>query len=171
VKVLIATGYEPFGPDGDLSFPEELRSAVEESGHLADLIRIPYDVSSPQRVVNDILVTRLLRIRQTADDVLITLGYPADYIHHSHKVIWMAGLASQILLAGENGTCQEEIDQGKQALREAERLGLEEAQKVFSFSRAAAEQVFEIHGLRPTVLRPPSAPDLDWPQTVAELLG
>jgi len=169
---------DPPGPPGDVGIATRLdldlarrRANPAHTGHLADLVRIPYDVSSPHRVVNDILVSRLLRVRQTPGDVLITLAYPAHFIHHPHKIIWMGGLEDKILRAGGDDGIQKGPDQGWHAVRDAERQSLEEAYKVFSVSQTAADQVFEIHGLRPTILRPPSAPDLDWPQTIAELLG
>ncbi|HLY17768.1 MAG TPA: glycosyltransferase family 4 protein [Bryobacteraceae bacterium] len=92
MRILIATVKVPFVNGGAEIHAVELRQALIEAGHSAEIVAIPFKWYPPERILDQMLACRLLDLTETASvpvDRLIALKFPAYLIPHPRKVIWL----------------------------------------------------------------------------------
>lgn len=92
MRVLIATVKVPFVRGGAEILAAELRGALLADGHEVDLIEIPYKWYPPERILDQMLACRLLDLTESEGkpvDKLIGLKFPAYFIPHPRKVLWI----------------------------------------------------------------------------------
>jgi len=71
---------------------EGLRDALQREGHAAEIVAIPFKWYPPERLLDVMLACRLLDLSEfhgNRTDVLIGLKFPAYYIPHPRKVLWI----------------------------------------------------------------------------------
>src|SRR5438552_326737 len=92
MRILIATSQVPFLVGGAESLARNLRHALEAAGHEVDTVAIPFRWNPPEKMLDSVLACRLLDVSEFAVgpvDLLIGLKFPAYYIRHPNKVIWL----------------------------------------------------------------------------------
>jgi glycosyltransferase involved in cell wall biosynthesis len=92
MRILIATVQVPFLRGGAEYLAEGLRDALVAEGHQAEIVAIPFQWDPPERIVDHILACRLLDASESAGvpvDRVIGLKFPAYFIPHPHKVLWV----------------------------------------------------------------------------------
>lgn len=92
MRVLIATSQTPFVRGGAEILADELKLALEQSGHTADICSIPFKWYPPQCVVDHMAACRLLDLSEyngTKVDLVIGLKFPAYFCRHENKVLWL----------------------------------------------------------------------------------
>lgn len=92
MRILIATTQVPFVRGGAEVHAEGLRDALAAAGHEAEIVAIPFKWYPPERLLDTMLACRLLDLTEscgTPVDVLIGLKFPAYYIPHPRKVLWI----------------------------------------------------------------------------------
>jgi len=92
MKILIATTHVPFIRGGAEAHAAELRKALLNAGHEAEIIAIPFKWYPPEKILDHMLACRLFDLTEAAGtsiDLLIGLKFPAYLIPHPNKVLWI----------------------------------------------------------------------------------
>jgi glycosyltransferase involved in cell wall biosynthesis len=92
LRVVIATVQVPFVRGGAEILAEGLRDAMHAQGHEAGIVTIPFQWSPPERILDHMLICRLLDLtvsNATPVDRMIGLKFPAYLAPHPNKVLWM----------------------------------------------------------------------------------
>ena len=92
LKVLIVSTQLPFVKGGAEILENNLKKALEEKGHDAEITKIPFTGNTPKGIVEQILATRLLDLTLSAGtniDLLVSLKFPAYCVKHPNKVTWV----------------------------------------------------------------------------------
>jgi hypothetical protein len=92
MRILIATIKVPFISGGAELHAENLQSALEARGHDVDTVAAPFRWSPPAQILDGILACRMLDLTETAKgpvDLMIALRFPAYYMRHPNKVVWL----------------------------------------------------------------------------------
>lgn len=166
MRILIATVQVPFIRGGAEIHAEGLRDAFRRAGHEAEILAIPFKWYPPEKILDHILACRLLDVSEVAGtrvDRLIGLRFPAYFIPHPNKVLWILHqhrTAYELwdhplsdLVYYPNGT------EVRDAIEHADRKLIPEARAVFANSRNVAHRLKKFCDLDATPLYhpPPSA--------------
>jgi glycosyltransferase involved in cell wall biosynthesis len=92
MRIIIATVQVPFVRGGAEIHAEGLRAALCRAGHEAEIVAIPFKWYPPRRILDCMLACRLLDLRESSGnkiDRLIGLRFPAYFIPHPHKTLWI----------------------------------------------------------------------------------
>ncbi|HEV3409834.1 MAG TPA: glycosyltransferase family 4 protein [Chthoniobacterales bacterium] len=165
MRIIIATVQIPFVTGGAESHASGLKAALQEVGHEAEIVTIPFNPAVPERILDQMLACRLMdltEIHGTKVDRLIALKFPAYLIPHPNKVVWVLhqhraayelwDYPFEDLSASPRGLMVRE------AIRRADQQ-LNEAQAVFANSRNVASRLRRYCGIEATPLYhpPPNA--------------
>ena len=162
MRIVLATTQVPFVRGGAEILTEGLRDALLKQGHEAEIVAVPFKWYPPERLLDAMLACRLLDLTEscgTGIDVLIGLKFPAYYIAHPRKVIWLLhqhraaydlwGHKFADLHLQPNGR------QIRDAIEQADRRLLPEAREIFSLSRNVSDRLQKYCGLVSTPLYNP----------------
>ena len=92
MRIVIATVQVPFIYGGAEYHARNLKKALIDAGYEVDIVTTLFKWYPPERIVEHILACRLLDLSEStgqAIDMLIGLRFPAYYIFHHNKVIWL----------------------------------------------------------------------------------
>lgn len=92
MRVIITTTQVPFVYGGAEIHAQELCKALELAGHEAEIVAIPFQTYPLERILDTMLVCRLLDLTNSSGrniDRLIGLKFPAYLIPHPRKVLWI----------------------------------------------------------------------------------
>jgi glycosyltransferase involved in cell wall biosynthesis len=162
MKILITTVQVPFVRGGAEILAEGLRDALCSEGYEAEIAAIPFKWYPPERMLDQMLACRLLDITEStgmAVDRVIGLKFPAYFIPHPNKVLWILHQHRQAynlwdhtlgdLIRYPNGA------QIRDAIREADARLLPEAKKIFTISRTVSQRLKDYCGIDSTPLYHP----------------
>jgi glycosyltransferase involved in cell wall biosynthesis len=136
---------------------DRLCEALQQHGHPTELVRIPFCHTPPELVVDQMLAVRLMRLENV--DRAIALSFPACFLPHDDKVVW---LLRQFRQAYERlGAPRQELPNTalgrsvRSAVHAADRAYLAEATRIHTPSAVASRQLSHRSGLTSDVLYPP----------------
>jgi glycosyltransferase involved in cell wall biosynthesis len=157
VKVAVVSTQIPFVRGGAELLAEWLTEKLDERGHEAELVRLPFSWSPPDRIIHHILATRLTRLRSA--DRVVAMKFPSYFVPHEDKVLWLLhqfrqayelwGTPLQGFPAGPAGATVRE------AVVAADNAFLPEARSIYSNSSVTAARLKRFNDLDATVLHPP----------------
>jgi len=158
VRVLIAAGTPGFTGGGADELAYSLERALVAAGHKAEILWVPMREDTV-RLFPQLVGLRTHDFSRDADH-LISLRWPAHYLRHDRKSIWMLheyrplfDLAGYV---GEMGALQRDDDIRSGLLAQWELAALSEARSTFSNSRVVADRVARsLNGFALEVLEPP----------------
>jgi glycosyltransferase involved in cell wall biosynthesis len=87
MRVAIVNNQAPFVRGGAELLAEWLQQKLEEYGHRAEIVRIPFQWNPPERIIDHMLAARLVRL--TNVDRVVAFKFPAYYVPHDEKVLWL----------------------------------------------------------------------------------
>ena len=87
MNVAIVNNQAPFVRGGAELLAEWLHDKLEDYGHQAEIVRIPFQWNPSERIVDHMLATRLVRLANV--DRVVALKFPAYYVPHENKVLWL----------------------------------------------------------------------------------
>jgi glycosyltransferase involved in cell wall biosynthesis len=154
VKIAIVTSCLPFQPGPAEKLAEELRKQLAQARHKPIVASIPFTPRAASRVIDQIVACRSLRLPNT--DLMIGLNFPAYYIPHANKVMWLVDRLGQAYESWGRAV--------QQTVIRADGLYLREAGKIYSDSEATRDWLWKANGIQSEVLCPPLArsPHLRW---------
>jgi glycosyltransferase involved in cell wall biosynthesis len=157
MRVAVVTTQIPFVRGGAELLAEWLTEKLDEYGHSAELVRLPFAWNPPDRILQHILAARLTRLRPA--DRVIAMKFPSYHVRHDDKVLWLLhqfrqayelwGTPLQGLPTGPSGA------RVREAVVAADNVFLPEARAIYSNSSVTAARLKRYNDLDATVLYPP----------------
>jgi len=92
MRIIVATVQVPFVRGGAEMHAEGLRDALQREGHEAEIVAVPFKWYPPSRILDCMLACRLFDLSESSGakiDCLIGLKFPAYFIPHPNKVLWI----------------------------------------------------------------------------------
>jgi glycosyltransferase involved in cell wall biosynthesis len=157
VKIAIVNNCVPFIAGGAEHLADALQNQLTERGHQAMLVRIPFRWSPAEHIVDHVLACRLLSIQGV--DRVIALKFPAYYVPHENKVLWLLHQFRQAYDLW--GTRYQDIPLTPDGLKvqriiiESDNQYLPEARKIYTNSQVTANRLKQFNNLDSEVLYPP----------------
>jgi glycosyltransferase involved in cell wall biosynthesis len=159
MKVAIVNNQAPFVWGGAEELAVALRARIVERGHEAEILRIPFRWDPPERILDHIVAARLLRIENA--DRVIAFKFPAYYVRHESKVLWLLHQFRQAYdLWGTPFQHLPDSPEGRairDAIVRADDAYLPEARRIFTNNGIVSARLKRFNGLDSEVLYPPLA--------------
>lgn len=161
-KIVIANTQVPFVYGGAEYLADRLQKKICEYGYKAEIVKIPFKWYPPERIAEHILACRLLDLTQASGediDVLIGLKFPAYYIKHPNKVLWLFHQFRQVYDLW--GTEYQGIPSTSEGLKirdiiiHSDNTFLREAKKIYTNSKVVARRLKDYNNIDSTPLYPP----------------
>jgi len=157
MKIAIVNNFVPFIRGGAEYLADSLCSKLQEYGHQAILVKIPFKWHPPQRIIEHILACRLLRLENI--DRVIALKFPVYYISHPNKVLWLLHQFRQVYdFWGTQYQDTPATPDGlriREAIIHSDNLFLKEAKKIYSISNVVTDRLKRYNCIDSEVLYPP----------------
>lgn len=157
MKVLIVNNAVPFAWGGAEELALNLAREINaRKGMEAEVMRVPFAWQPKERLVSEILLNRSLNIHNA--DRVIALKFPAYYVNHHAKTIWLLHQFRQaydLLDNGQSFLSREADGDILTAIREADNACFDSAQKVFANSPVTKGRLKTYNGRDCEVLYPP----------------
>lgn len=157
MRIAVVHGWVPFVYGGAEHLVNGLTAKLVERGHEATLIRLPFRWQPPAKVVEHMLACRLVRLENV--DRVIGVKFPAYYVPHPNKVLW---LCHQFRQAYDFwGTPLQDLPrtaEGQEIRRtivESDGRFLPEHRKIYTISPVVSERLKRFNGIDSEVLYHP----------------
>lgn len=157
MKILVVNNMAPFVWGGAEELAVHLQRNLVAAGHLAEILRIPFQWEPATRIPSQMLMVRAFELWNV--DRVIALKFPAYLIRHPHKTLWLLHQYRQAydlydaghtnLPPGENG---EAI---RQLIVAADREAFEESRRIYTNSEVTRSRLKKYNGFNADVLLPP----------------
>ena len=140
MKVLVLNNMVPFLRGGAEALAEQLvRNLNATRGVQAELVRIPFKWEPAERLIDEILICRSLRLYDI--DLMIGLKFPAYLVPHNRKRLWLLHQYRQAYDLWDAGQSNiPNTPRGReirQAVIEADNHCFPDCEKIFALGRAA----------------------------------
>jgi glycosyltransferase involved in cell wall biosynthesis len=92
MNILICTSQVPFVSGGAELHVENLRRALIEAGHEADVVALPFKWYPPREIIRSAMAWRMLDVTEANGkpvDMVIGMKFPAYLVEHPRKVLWV----------------------------------------------------------------------------------
>lgn len=157
MKVAVVNTFVPFIRGGAEILADSLKDKLEEYGHQAQMINIPFAWHPPTKFVESILACRLMKISNA--DRVIGMKFPSYFIPHENKYLWVLhqfrqiydffGTKFQTLAGNENEL------KIRNSIIKADMGYLPEAKKIFTISPIISDRLKKYNGIDSSVIYPP----------------
>lgn len=87
MRILLATGFEPFGTSPERELSEQLAQRLRARGHRTEFLRLPAWGGGEERVLMDLLLASSLEVSHT--DHVIATSFPAALVPHRSRSAWL----------------------------------------------------------------------------------
>ncbi len=161
-KILIANAQVPFVYGGAEYLAERLQKKLIEYGYEAEQVNIPFKWYPSERIPEHILACRLLDVTQSSGediDILIGLKFPAYYIKHPNKVLWIFHQFKQVYDLW--GTKYQDIPSTPEGVKirdiiiQSDNTFLSEAKKIYTISKVVSKRLKVSNNIDSKPLYPP----------------
>ena len=157
MNVAIVTNQTPFVRGGAELLAETLRDQLVLHGHESQVVRLPFAWSPPARIAEHMLASRLIRLGNT--DHVIALKFPAYYVEHESKVVWLLHQFRQaydVYDAPGDGLADKPSGPAIEGMiQRADGIFLRAAKAVFTNSEITRDRLKRFNDIDSTVLLPP----------------
>ena len=167
MKIAITTVQVPFISGGAELLADNLKKALIKSGHEAEIISMPYVEKPLYRIENHIAAARLLDLGYSwagEIDLCIGLKFPAYFIPHPNKVIWMLHqhrpAYDQYYTELSDMRMTPEGVKIREIIRNADNLYLQEAKRIYTIAGNVSKRLQRYNNISSTPLYHP-CPDMD----------
>lgn len=167
MKIAITTVQIPFVSGGAEFLTKNLKNALIQNGHEAEVVSIPFIDSPLHFIENHIVASRLLDITNSwagRIDLCIGLKFPAYYIPHPNKVVWALHQHRQAydLFNTEFSNLKDDSigKQMRQVICNADNLYLPEAKRIYTIADNVTKRMRRYNGIESTPLYHP-CPDME----------
>jgi len=157
MKILVANNRVPFVRGGAEHLAEALTEKLNEFGHQAMLVRIPFRWEPPAKILESMLACRLMRTPNV--DRIIAFKFPAYYLPHDNKFLWLVHQFRQVYdLWGTPYQGMVETPENlavRRSIIEADNTYLREARKIYTNSATTSARLERFNQIPSEVLYPP----------------
>jgi glycosyltransferase involved in cell wall biosynthesis len=157
MKVAIVNNCVPFIYGGAEFLADSLKDKLIEYGHEAMVVKIPFQWNPPERIIDHILACRLIKLENV--DKVIALKFPAYYIEHPNKTLWMLHQFRQVYdMWGTEYQGLPNSPEGlsiRNAIINADNKYLNEVKKIYTNSKVVSDRLKKFNNIDSEVLFPP----------------
>ncbi|HEU5213389.1 MAG TPA: glycosyltransferase family 4 protein [Gaiellaceae bacterium] len=165
MKVAVCLPQVPFVRGGAEILADGLVEQLQERGHEATLVTVPYRWYPNPRVLTNAMMWRLVELDESQGrpiDLVIATKFPSYVVRHPNKVVWLVHQFRQAYELDGTEYAQfgpEPADRAtRRAVHRLDRKTLGEARRLFAISRNVANRLHESTGMDAEVLLPPPQP-------------
>jgi glycosyltransferase involved in cell wall biosynthesis len=162
MRIAVCAPQVPFARGGAEIFADDLVSELNERGHEADLVTVPYKWYPGERVLSQAFLWRLLDLSESDGrpiELVIATKFPSYAVRHPNKVVWLLHQFRQAyeLDRTELGQFGESAEERatRRAVHRLDKVALGEAKKVFATSRNVADRLRRSTGIEAEVMPHP----------------
>jgi glycosyltransferase involved in cell wall biosynthesis len=154
VKIAVVNNCVPFLAGGAEALADELVRKLNEHGHDAMLVRYPFAWHPPERIHESMLACSMMRIPNV--DRVIGLKFPAYYVPHENKVLWLLHQFRQAYDLW--GTPHQDLPDDmtgvriRDSVRAADDALLRRARKIYTLSDVTRDRLRKFNGIESDVL-------------------
>jgi glycosyltransferase involved in cell wall biosynthesis len=157
VKVLIVNNMAPFVWGGAEELAVNLQKNLIIAGHDSEVLRIPFQWEPASRIPSQMLMVRALELWNV--DKVIALKFPAFYIRHPDKTLWLLHQYRQAYDLYDAGQTNlppgQEGDDIRALITNADNEAFAESKRIFTNSEVTRRRLKKYNGFDATVLLPP----------------
>jgi glycosyltransferase involved in cell wall biosynthesis len=162
VRIAVCRPQVPFSRGGAEIFTDELVRQLNERGHEADVVSVPFKWYPGQRVLTQAFLWRLLDLTEADGrpiDLVVATKFPSYCVRHPNKVVWLLHQFRQAYELdrtelGQFGESPEERAT-RRSVQRLDRVALAEARSVFATSRNVADRLERSTGIVAEVMPHP----------------
>jgi glycosyltransferase involved in cell wall biosynthesis len=162
MRILVCSPQVPFARGGAEILAERLTLELQERGHEADLVTMPFKWYPSEKLLTNALLWRLADLSEVDGrpiDLVIGTKFPSYVVKHPNKVVWLVHQFRQAYeLDGTEFTQFGDSPADRATRRAIQRLdvvALGEARKLAAISRNVARRVEQNTGLAAEVILAP----------------
>lgn len=167
MKIAITTTQIPFVAGGAELLTQNLKNALIRNGHEAEIVSIPFIDSPLSRIEEHIIASRLLDIDYSwagKIDLCIGMKFPAYFIPHSNKVLWVMHQHRQAydLFDTEYSNLKNDNigNEIKNIVYNADNLYIPEAKRIYTIAKNVSKRMKMYNNIESEPLYHP-CPDMD----------
>lgn len=159
MKIAIVNNMVPFLYGGAEFLADSLCKKLKEYGHMAEVIKYPFAWNPKEAILESIMAVRLSRLDNC--DLVIGLKFPAYYIDHPNKKLWLLHQFRQAydLHGTEYGIFDDKNSQDrviKDAIIQMDNYCLSELEgNIFTNSKVVSDRLMKYNGIHSEILYPP----------------
>ena len=157
LRIAVVNNGSPFVRGGAEHLADALTDKLGEFGHEACLIRFPFQRNPLEGVVEHMVACRLTRLEEF--DLVIALKFPAYYVQHQNKVVWLLHQFRQVYDLWDdtfrNAVSPADALEVRRIVKQADNTYLPEAKHIYVNSSVTAERLARFNGIESEVLFPP----------------
>lgn len=157
MKVLIVNNMAPFVWGGAEELAVNLQKNLIIAGHQSEILRIPFQWEPATRIPSQMLMVRAFELANA--DHVIALKFPAFYIRHPNKTLWLLHQYRQAYDLYDAGQTNLPPDQTgadiRSLIRNADNETFAESRRIFTNSEVTRQRLAKYNGFDATVLLPP----------------
>jgi len=166
MNILICTSQVPFVSGGAELHVANLRRALIEAGHEADVVALPFKWYPPREIIRSSLAWRMLDVTEANGklvDMVIGMKFPAYLVEHPRKVLWVIHqYRSAYDMAGTDYDDLANYPDGVQTrmfVKKADERFIPQAIKVYANSQNVADRMLRYNNIQsePLYHPPPRA--------------
>ncbi len=165
MRIAIALVQVPFINGGAEILAQTLRDELRKRGHEAEIVTIPFNNACSNEALKDSIkmgeLIDLTSVNGRDIDIVIAMKFPAYYLKHDHKVVWLMHQHRQAydLWGTSYGTlCKtDDGEELRSLIMEKDRESFLDARAVFTISRNTSNRLKRYNHIDSKVLYPPPA--------------
>ncbi|MBO5176673.1 MAG: glycosyltransferase family 4 protein [Lachnospiraceae bacterium] len=163
MKIAIATVQVPFITGGAEILTQMLRDELKKRGHEADIVTVPFKWYPARTIMDCMMMGRMLDLSEINGekiDLVIAMKFPAFYVKHENKVVWLMHQHRQAYdLFGTKYGDLEHMEGGlevREMIQVHDTKYLQEAKSIFTISDNSRDRLLKYNSLKSeTLYHPP----------------
>ncbi|MGE5473040.1 MAG: glycosyltransferase family 4 protein [Ignavibacteriales bacterium] len=162
MKIAIATVQVPFITGGAEILTANLKSELIKRGYDAEIVSIPFKWYPSETLINSMIMGRMMDLTEVNGekiDLVISMKFPAYYVKHENKVVWLMHQHRQAyeLWGTKYGDIQSFEDGNfiKDLIIKSDNEYIKEAKKIFTIANNVTNRLEKFNNIHATTLYPP----------------
>lgn len=162
MKIAIALVQVPFIKGGAEICADMLKAELIRRGHEADIINIPFKWYPSKAIINSMLMGRMMDLTEVNGervDLVIAMKFPAYYVKHDNKVLWLMHQHRQAYdLWGTEYGDMHNWDDGESIRAFIERCDnkyIAEARRVYTIAQNTSNRLEKYNGIKSQAIYQP----------------
>ncbi len=157
MKVAVVNNCVPFLSGGAEHLAKALVAKLNEYGHPAIAVRYPFAWHPPEKIAESMLACAMMRLPNV--DRVVALKFPAYYVPHDDKVVWLLHQFRQVYDLW--GTPYQDLpnditgQQVRESVIRSDNALLPRARKIYTNSEVTRARLRRFNGIESEVLHPP----------------
>ncbi len=162
MKIAIATVQVPFITGGAEIHVNMLKNELVKRGYCVDVVTIPFKWYPAEKIVDCMMMGRMMDLTEVNGekiDKVIAMKFPAYYVKHEHKVLWLLHQHRQAydLWGTKFGDLDNFAngDKVRQLIMDSDNKYISEAEHIFTNAQNTANRLMKYNGISAEALYHP----------------